>query len=112
VTTSLVLTPNPKFDQANQTLRKVNTHPRSRSMCIDQTDCEVQQLSYWWLVVDQVVDQLHGEGMRLQEQLEQLGARQQNLEQLLHGMDQLRQGDQNNYNMRVARCVWCMVAQE
>ena len=112
---SMLLTPSPnfdkattatKFDQPNRNVSRVDLHPRSRSMCIDQADYELQQLTYWWLVVDQVVDQLHGEGMKLQEQLEKLVQQQQKLEQMLHGMDQLRPVDINNHNMKAARYKW------
>ena len=112
---SMVLTPTTNFDQAptatkfdqpNRTISRFDRHPRSRSMCIDQADYELQQLTYWWLVVDQVVDQMHGEGIGLQEQLEQLGQQQQKLQQMLHGMDQLRPVDIRNRNMKAARYGW------
>jgi hypothetical protein len=55
------------------------------SVCIDHDDYELQQLTYWWSTVDQVVDQLQLEGMRLQEQLEKLGRHKKLLEGMLLG---------------------------
>lgn len=77
--------------------------PRASSKIVDQIDYELQQLTYWWSIVDQVVEELHGEGMHLQEKLEELGQRQQTLENLLHGLGSLGVVDRTKGNMTAAR---------
>ena len=64
---------------------KVGTVPvtRTYSACIDHVDYELQQLTHWWSIVDQVVDQLQLDGMRLQEQLEKWGRQKGLLEGLV-----------------------------
>jgi hypothetical protein len=72
---------------------------------VDQlVDFELQQLTHWWDVVDQLVDELHGEGMRLQEQLEEQDHRREVLEGLLQGFGTLgEEGNSSKGNMTTAR---------
>ena len=73
---------------------------RTYSVCIDHVDYELQQLTYWWSIVDQVVDQLQLEGMRLQEQLEKWGRHKLLLEGLVQGPGILQglAGDKSDYS--------------
>ena len=67
---------------------------------VDQVDFgQLQRLTHWWSIVDQSVEELHMEGMEMQEKLEELGQRQQLLQGLLEGLSQL--GDE--HNMKAAR---------
>ena len=77
--------------------------PNCRKKSVDQVDFELQQLTHWWSTVDQLVEELHMEGMGMQEKLEELGQRQHLLQGLLEGLGSLGGAEKSPCNMTAAR---------
>jgi hypothetical protein len=88
---------------SNTTSVNTTLSPNRSVKSVDQLNFELQQLTHWWSVVDQLVDELHGEGMRLQEQLEEQAHRRELLEGLLKGLGDLGEGRNSKSNTTTAR---------